>query len=58
MKYTLGLLAAVAIAGVALVQPAQARCFWNGVETVCYHHPQHFGFYRGGYVRPYWWGGY
>jgi hypothetical protein len=35
------------IAGVAFVQPAEARCFWNGFETVCVHHgfgPE--GFYR------------
>jgi hypothetical protein len=29
---------AAAIAGVAFVQPAEARCFWNGFETVCVHH--------------------
>jgi hypothetical protein len=47
MRFILGALAAVAIAGVAFVQPAEARCFWNGFETVCVHHgfgPE--GFYR------------
>ncbi len=47
MRFILGALTAVAIAGVAFVQPAEARCFWNGFETVCVHHgfgPE--GFYR------------
>jgi hypothetical protein len=38
MRYILGAIAAAAIAGVAFVQPAEARCFWNGFETVCVHH--------------------
>ena len=37
MKFSLGALAAATIAGVAFVQPAEARCFWNGFETVCVH---------------------
>ena len=45
MKYILGACAAVAIAGIAFVQPAEARCFWNGMETVCVHH-RDFGMYR------------
>jgi hypothetical protein len=52
MKFILGALAAVAIAGVAFVQPAEARCFWNGLETVCVHHgfgPE--GFYRHHFYR-------
>jgi len=57
MKFILGALAAVAIAGVAFVQPAEARCFWNGLETVCVHHDYGpFGFYRHHYRdwdRPY-----
>ncbi len=47
MRFILGTLAAVAIAGVAFVQPAEARCFWNGFETVCVHHGfGPYGFYR------------
>jgi len=47
MKVILGGLGAVAIAGVAFVQPAEARCFWNGFETVCVHHGfGPYGFYR------------
>jgi hypothetical protein len=44
------------------VQPAEARCFWNGFETVCVRHadpmfgPRHFyrDFDRGdrGFARP------
>jgi hypothetical protein len=30
MRFILGVLIAVAIAGVAFVQPAEARCFWSG----------------------------
>ena len=66
MKLVLGALAAFAIAGLAFMQPAEARCFWNGFETVCVHHSHPFmygerHFYRGydwGYDRPHWWGGY
>jgi|tagenome__1003787_1003787.scaffolds.fasta_scaffold19372985_1 hypothetical protein len=38
MKFIFGALAAAAIAGVAFSQPAEARCFWNGFETVCIQH--------------------
>ena len=38
MRFILGALAAMAIAGVAFVQPAEARCFWKGFETVSVHH--------------------
>ena len=38
MRFVLGAIMAAAIAGVAFVQPAEARCFWNGFETVCVHH--------------------
>ena len=50
MRFILGALAAMAIAGVAFVQPAEARCFWNGFETVCVHHGG-FGPYGGGFYR-------
>ena len=39
MKYILSALTAVALlVGVAASQPAEARCFWNGFETVCVRH--------------------
>jgi hypothetical protein len=37
MRFILGAIMAAVIAGVAFVQPAEARCFWNGFETVCVH---------------------
>lgn len=37
MKFVLGAIAAVVIAGTAFVQPAQARCFWNGFAMECFH---------------------
>lgn len=49
MRFVLGAIMAAAIAGVAFVQPAEARCFWNGFGTVCTHHGPMFGW---GY-RPY-----
>ena len=67
MKFILGAIMAAAIAGVAFVQPAEARCFPNGIGVTCVHHGPVFGygyrhhwdgFYGGGYERPYWWGGY
>jgi cyclic lactone autoinducer peptide len=47
MKVILGAMAAVALfVGVAATQPAEARCWWNGYVTECWHHP-----------HPYWgWG--
>ena len=50
MRYILGAIVAAAITGVAFVQPAEARCFWNGFETVCVHHS--YPMWGGGY-RPY-----
>ena len=48
MKVLLGAFAAITLlVGIAASQPAEARCFWNGFETVCVHHgfgPE--GFYR------------
>jgi hypothetical protein len=38
MKLVVGALAAAVVAGVAFVQPAEARCFWNGFGTTCIHH--------------------
>jgi hypothetical protein len=63
MRFVVGAIMAAAIAGVAFVQPAEARCFWNGFETVCVHR-HHFGFFHRPFFayrsfdRPYWWGGY
>jgi len=45
MKYTLGAIAAAIIAGTAFVQPAEARCMWDGAAWQCWHQP-HYGFYR------------
>lgn len=43
MRVILGALTAVTLlAGVAAAQPAQARCWWNGVETVCTHFHHHW----------------
>ena len=49
MRFILGALVAIAVAGVAFVQPAEARCFWNGFETVCVHHGFGGGFGPGFY---------
>jgi len=38
MKLLLGATAGAAIVGFVIAQPAEARCFWNGYETVCVHH--------------------
>lgn len=54
MKFILGALAAVTLLiGVAGVQPAEARCFWNGVAMECVHHPffHHHWWHR--HYRPY-----
>jgi hypothetical protein len=37
MRFVLGAIAAVVLAGTAFVQPAEARCFWNGFAMECYH---------------------
>ena len=42
MKFALGVLAAAVIAGVAFVQPAEARCFWNGFAMECFHSNPYF----------------
>ncbi|HEX6442356.1 MAG TPA: hypothetical protein VF007_09235 [Stellaceae bacterium] len=49
MRYVLGAVAALALVGATFVQPAQARCFWNGFAMECFHHPHfwHRDFYRG-----------
>jgi hypothetical protein len=56
MKFILGALGAVTLlVGIAGIQPAEARCFWNGVAMECYHHPfffHHHHWWHHGY-RPY-----
>lgn len=52
MKVVLGAVAAAMLFGAVAIQPAEARCFWNGFATVCtqhYWHPHywHRGWYRG-----------
>jgi hypothetical protein len=37
MKYVLGAVAAALLVGATFVQPAQARCFWNGFAMECFH---------------------
>jgi len=49
MRFILGAIMAAAIAGVAFVQPAEARCFSNGFETTCVHHGPMMGYGWGGY---------
>ena len=59
MRFILAAAAAVTLlVGVAASQPAEARCFWNGFNTVCVHRPHYYGwdrphFYRD-YDQPYW----
>ena len=36
-KFVLLTLAALAISSAALVQPAEARCWWNGYTSICSH---------------------
>ena len=57
MRFILGTLMAVAITALAFVQPAEARCFWNGFQTVCVHR-YHYGFYRPFYYPPFFYRGF
>jgi hypothetical protein len=41
MKVILGAVLAAVIGSAALVQPAEAACFWNGRFMECWHHPHH-----------------
>lgn len=58
MKYVLGAVAAALLVGATFVQPAQARCFWNGFAMECFHsnpYGWHRHFYRDrdwGWDRP------
>ena len=61
MKYVLGALAAVTLLiGVAVSQPAEARCWWNGWTWHCWHRHHYWypGYYGYAHPRAYWWGGY
>jgi hypothetical protein len=39
MRFVLGAVAAALLAGAAFVQPAEARCFWNGFAMQCERSP-------------------
>ena len=49
MRFVLGAIAAAVLAGAMFVQPAEARCFWNGYAMECYgtsfYHPWRHHFY-------------
>ena len=56
MRFVLGSLAGLLLlAGVAVSQPAEARCFWDGYYWHCWH-PHHYGYWHR--PRPAWWWGY
>ena len=47
-------LAVSLLAGIAVSHPAAARCFWNGVQTICARHSYpafDYRFYHRGYHR-------
>ena len=50
-KFIVGALA-LATTGIALLQPAEARCFWNGFSTVCTHPHSHGYYVPHQYARP------
>lgn len=65
MRFILAAMAAVTMmVGVAVSQPADARCFWNGFAMECFHRPHFYGwgyhhrYWDDGFDRPYWRGGY
>jgi len=44
MKVLLGVFTAAAVlVGIAATQPAEARCFWNGVAWECWQYPVDLG---------------
>jgi hypothetical protein len=52
MRYVLGAVAAALLVGATFVQPAEARCFWNGFAMECFHHGGPFyGGYRHHFYR-------
>ncbi len=51
MKLILGALAAITLfVGVAVAQPADARCWWDGYGWHCWH-PHYYHWHH----HPYWW---
>jgi len=54
-----GALAAAILALVLLAPPAEARCWWNGYRSHCYHRHYvgygypYYGYYPYSYYRPY-----
>lgn len=46
MKVVFGAIAAAMLVGAVWAQPAEARCFWNGFETVCVRHGDGFGWHH------------
>ena len=51
-KFIVGGFAVAAIKSIALVQPAEARCFWNGYNSVCTHGHSHGYYIPHHYARP------
>ena len=51
-KIALAAVAAVVLGTAALSSPAEARCWWNGYSTQCWHHP-HAGWWRHHHWGPY-----
>jgi hypothetical protein len=50
MKYVLGAVAAALLVGATFVQPAEARCFWNGFAMECFH-SNPYGWHRHHFYR-------
>jgi hypothetical protein len=56
-KFVLATLAALAIGTAAFVQPAEARCWWNGYSWHCWGGPHAWGWrHHHPYWRHYGWG--
>ncbi|MBV9862871.1 MAG: hypothetical protein JO267_12080 [Alphaproteobacteria bacterium] len=59
MKLLLSTVVALMLASAVLVQPAEARCWWNGYVMQCWH-PHHYGWgwhrhsWHGDWRRHYW----
>lgn len=53
MKVLLATMAATTLAGLAVIYPAEARCFWNGFDMECHYpvRPPTVHYYRE--VEPY-----
>jgi hypothetical protein len=44
MRFILGTIMAIAVAGIAFVQPAEARCFSDGIGVTCVRHGPMYGY--------------